>query len=78
MESATRSVIVTHSTVVRVERRSRDIYDRGVGKDATFLKQDMGFWMLLSDSHEAIYVGQEHPGLEPGDAIRITFAKVNP
>lgn len=68
---------VINSQVVRIERRNRKIWVSGSGDNTIFLEQDLGWWLLMTNSHEAIYLGEEQPDLKDDDKIRITLEKVD-
>ena len=77
--------IVFHSRIVKLEKRDRlidtQIIDRN--KPATpdnvaQTRENLGWFMVLEDSREAIYVGEEKPeGWEIGDVIKITMEKTS-
>lgn len=67
--------IVIPTKVVRVEKRFRDIYISGYGKDAIFHPQDLGWWVLLEGSHEALYVGEEQPWFKEDDLLETVIRK---
>jgi len=68
--------VINDARAIRVEKRTRSIYVSGIGKDAEFFNQDLGWWLLITGSHEAIYLGEEQPDIKEGDKIKITLEKV--
>jgi hypothetical protein len=51
----------------------------GVGFDggkATFARKSCGWFVNFEHSHEALYLGEEKPALEPGDRVKITFERL--
>lgn len=70
--------ISTTSKVIRVEKRYRKLYVSGFGENTVFHEQDLGWWMILTGSHEAIFIGTEQPNLREDDTVKITFEKQEP
>lgn len=68
--------VISDARAIRIEKRSRQIYVSGIGKDAIFHTQDLGWWLLITGSHEAIFLGEEQPDIQEGDKIRITLERV--
>lgn len=77
MESAEAKVrYVIHSTVKEVERLDRDVYCGGLGKDAIYAKENLGWFLWLEGSHEKIFLDRDSkPDVKVGDKIRITIEK---
>lgn len=74
MEPAEAKVrFVIKANVVRIEKRSRKFWVSGYGDDAIFHEQDLGWWLLLTGSHEAIYLGEEQPNLKEDQEMKITI-----
>jgi len=69
------SRIVVHSTVVSIFKRIDRQWVSGVGPNATFKEIELGFYLHLQGSHEAIYVGFERPEFDVGDKIKITIER---
>ena len=75
--------IVFRSRVVKLESRERvasgRILDRNKSATADNVElrtEQLGWFLALEGSYEAVYVGKEKPeGLEIGDVIKITMEK---
>lgn len=79
MESAETPVKVRYAittTVVRVYERTKEVYLGGIGKEAVFREESLGWFVHLFGSDESIFLGTEKPDFEAGDKIKITFEKV--
>lgn len=59
------------TTVKRVESRSHIV--RGYKKDgeSVFDTENLGWFIVLTGSWEALYVGQEPPDLKVGDRVEV-------
>jgi hypothetical protein len=66
---------VIHSSVARVERRIDRVWVGGTGEGAKFKEVDKGWYILLTNSYEALYVGFEEPNWKVGDKVKITLEK---
>lgn len=68
---------VINSKVLSVEESFTPAYviGSGIGKDAKFVNQSQGWFIFLEGSYEALYLGKEKPGIEPGDVVKITLEK---
>lgn len=64
------------SEVVTVENRKARYWVSGTGDTAKFHEADLGFWMVLADSHEAIFMGMTEPAFHKGDKVKITFERI--
>jgi len=69
----TRYVIRTR--VTDVFERKQDCWVSGVGKDAVFSTKNLGWYILLDGSHEAIFLDTIRPDLAVGDIVEITIQK---
>lgn len=71
----TKASIVFKATVVAVEEKFNDRWLHGVGPDAVFAKDSMGWFVGLSGSYEWIHVGRTAPDISVGDTatVRISF-----
>lgn len=76
MEPA-KATIAVMTRVVSTQRRIKSVYISGIGKDATFKDVDLGWWVLFSGSHEALYVGETEPPFKEGDMVKIKLEKVD-
>lgn len=47
----------------------------GAGADATFKSISIGYFAIFEGSHEAIFLGDEKPGLVAGDEVEILIRK---
>lgn len=67
---------IVHDVLVeRVYEHKHQKWIGGVGKEATFEYVSMGWFVLLTGSHEALHVGHSEPNLKPGDLVRITIER---
>lgn len=72
MEPAKAKIRYTmHAYVVRVEKRFERVWNGGYGDKATFVDKDIGWWLLMTGSNEALFIGHEQPQLKHGDRIKI-------
>lgn len=46
------------------------------GGKASFARKSCGWFVSFEHSHEALYLGDEKPTLEPGDRVKITFERL--
>ena len=69
--------IAFYSRVKLVKKLERRVYLGGSGESAKFGADDMGYFVLLEGSHEAIHVGFEMPEFRTGDRIKVTMETVN-
>lgn len=66
---------ITFSHVLDIRERHNEVWQSGVGKDAKFKSQSLGYFVLLEGSYEAIHLGAEPPELKIGDRVKITIEK---
>ncbi len=64
-------MITFHTTVVRVERRSRILSARKVGDSVETEEQDLGWFVLFAGSHEMLHMGFDEPSLKAGQKVTI-------
>lgn len=72
-------VIYTFTTrVVSVSRRTSKQYIKGsgFGDSARFREIDLGWYVHLDGSQEALHVGDEQPTLAPGDSVRVAIQRL--
>lgn len=70
-------VIIVRTTCKNIEQRFQKLWVSGLGQEAVFRQEDLGWWMTLTGSYESVYVGHEKPdGINSGDEIEISFKKV--
>ena len=78
MESVTPKVRYTfYTNVQRIEHRTRKRYVSGVGDKARFVDEDLGYWLHLEGSYEALFLGLEEPTIHTHDLIKVTFEKAH-
>jgi hypothetical protein len=46
------------------------------GGHVQFARRSCGWYVNFEHSHEALYLGDEKPALEPGDRVKITFERL--
>lgn len=46
------------------------------GGNVQFARKSCGWFVNFEHSHEALYLGEEKPLLEPGDRVKITFERL--
>lgn len=51
-------------------------YIGGAGKDCAFERYSLGWYVTFSGSHEALFFGYDKPDFNPGDKVKITFARI--
>jgi|KBSMisStaDraftv2_1062788.scaffolds.fasta_scaffold581121_3 hypothetical protein len=66
---------IIYSTVARIERRSSKVWLKGMGEHATFREEDLGWYVLLRGSYEALHVGYEEPTWKVGEKVKITLER---
>lgn len=70
-------IAVSVLTVLRVEERHVKTHVSGVGKEAIFNEDSLG-WFVLVDGNIAIRVVPPHgdpPDVKPGDRVRLTLER---
>lgn len=69
---------IINTEIVHVEEEFKPAYivGSGIGKDAQFITQSLGWFAYLQGSHEALHLGMDKPTLAKGDKVRITVEKV--
>lgn len=75
IELAPATVYIIKTRVCNIEHRSERLHVSGFGGDATFRTVPIGWFVHFEGSWEAIYLGQEKPDLQSGDAITIKISK---
>lgn len=75
-ELAERVRYTVQAKIVYIEEHFRPRYIAGIGKDATFDQESLGWFILLDGSHEAIQVGRDKPDWKKGETVRISFERV--
>ena len=68
-----------HSTVEKIEERTRNVWVGGTGPDAKFEKESLGWFVHIRGSREALYIGEVQPDpidLNAGDRVRIVIEKL--
>jgi len=68
--------IAFYSKVVSIESHIREVYDHGIGEEARFRHDNLGYFMLLEGSYEALHIGFTTPVFKIGDRVKITIEKV--
>ena len=66
-----------HTKVKRVWEEKEKKWLRGFGDDALYEATSKGWFIAFEGSYEALFFGHDEPSFKPGDAIKITFEKVN-
>ena len=74
MEPA-QTAYVIHTIVTAVEERFNKVYTGGIGEDATFRHDSLGWFVYFKGSYEMICLGSDVPVLAPGDLVKITITK---
>jgi len=46
------------------------------GGKVSFARKSSGWFVNFEHSHEALYLGEEKPELNPGDKVKITFERL--
>ena len=68
--------IVFRTKVAKVERKSRVVRAWKEGDDVKIVREDLGWFVRLDGSWEAIRVGDDGPGLEVGDLVEVKIVKI--
>ena len=70
-----KDTIAFSAKVVKVEQRFKRNYVNGVGKEAQFTEETLGWFVALAGSHEALRCGDTKPNISKGDIalVRINF-----
>ena len=68
--------IAFYSKVVSIESHIKEVYVHGVGEGARFRHDNLGYFMLLEGSYEALHIGFDAPTFRVGDRVKITIEKV--
>jgi hypothetical protein len=69
-------VIKFYSKVKELSSRSKLVRSYKIGDDVECEMQDMGWYMLLEGSWEALYVGTTQPeGLTVGDEVEVVIRR---
>ncbi len=66
---------ILSDTVQSVEHKIVRQWTGGIGKDAEFEDDSIGWWAVLGDSRIAFHLGTKEPALKKGDRIRLTIEK---
>lgn len=66
---------IIETMVTGLLNKSKKKYVSGIGKNAVFDDEPLGWFLHLEGSHEVIFMGIEKPELKDGDKIRITIEK---
>jgi hypothetical protein len=69
------SIVIRSVLVQSVTERFDTKWVCGLGKEAIFRKESMGWYIRLEDSWEALFVGYEEPNITAGDRVKITITK---
>lgn len=78
MEPAKAKVVLVFKARVReVTEKFTDAYTGGFGKEATFQRVSLGWYVLYEGSWEFLYAGHTAPPFKAGDLVRITQEKVD-
>ena len=67
---------IFYSSVVSVERRTKNVYKSGLGDKAVFEAVDLGYFVQLDGSYESLHIGFNEPRIKSGDKIRVILEKV--
>lgn len=68
-------VAVMVLTVSSVEERFSSSWVRGVGKEAEFRDDSLGWFVTFLQHQISIRVGDNRPDLGPGDHVRLTLER---
>lgn len=68
-------VAVVVLTVDSVEERYSRTYVRGLGKEAEFREDSLGWFVTFSQHQVSIRVGDNRPDLGPGDRVHLTLER---
>jgi len=74
MESP-KAEVAFRAAVVAIEQKFTRRWHGGIGSNAIFSEDSLGWFVGLENSYEFLHVGYEKPNIEIGDiaTIRITF-----
>ena len=77
MTNAEITIYVIYSHVVEVKEHFSKVHVAGVGTDATFSDQSLGWYVLFEGSQECLYFGEVRPELSAGDKVKISFERTS-
>lgn len=69
--------LVSYATVMVIEERIAKKHVRGAGANAVFKERSEGFYAKFTEWPGSAFLGNENPGLQAGDRIKITVEKVH-
>lgn len=72
-----RTRYVINTKVVKVEEKFDTIHVSGFGANVVQRQESKGWFVYLQGSYEALHLGYEKPAFAHGDAVRITFEKMD-
>ncbi len=67
--------IIFRSKVLDVSKKDKVVGARKVDDEVVVDRRDLGWTILLEGSRERLFVGDDHPGFEAGDAVVVTIEK---
>lgn len=73
MEPAETEVIVIYTRILDIQKRHVKNWISGVGKEAEFHYDFIGYYILLEGSHEMLCVGLEESRLRVGQKVKISI-----
>jgi hypothetical protein len=59
----------------KIENKITSQWLSGVGKDAKFAVNSIGWYAIFESCPASIYLGEEKPALKMGDKVRLTVEK---
>jgi len=68
--------IAFYSKVVSIESHIKEVWVEGFGDKARFRHDNLGYFMLLEGSYEALHIGFDNPTFKVGDRVKIIIEGV--
>jgi len=76
MEPPKTKVIILYTHIRDIQKRHIKTWISGVGKEAEFHDDFIGYYILLQGSHEMLCVGLEEPRLRVGQRVKISITPI--
>ena len=66
-----------NTSILKVERRERIVRSWLEADQVRYVREDMGWFITLEGSWEALYVGHEEPTLNPGQRVVVIIEEAS-
>lgn len=68
--------IVHKRKIKEIRELSRQVHVKGFGKDAEFVKENLGYAALLEPGYDLFFLGVVNPGFQSGQTIKLVLEGV--